>query len=85
MWYELWSLSSRNLMHDFESLAEAVIAVRDYLADGALTSDQLGLVEYDGGGSPTRSITGPELAALASEIAREPHCQTLDCSDEEPT
>ncbi len=66
MWYELWSLTSRNLMHDFEAEAEAVAAVRDYLADGALTPDELGLVEYDDDGKPTRSITGQELAAFVS-------------------
>ncbi len=65
MWYELWSLTSRNLMHDFESEAEATAAVRDYLDDGALTHDELALVVYDDAGTPTRSVTGPELTTLA--------------------
>lgn len=66
MWYELWSLTSRNMMHDFESQDEALAAVRDYLAEGRLAPDQLGLVVYDDDGSPSRSITGSELAAIAS-------------------
>ncbi len=65
MWYELWSLTSRNLMHDFESEAEATAAVRDYLDDGTLTLDELALVVYDDEGAPSRSITGPELLSLA--------------------
>ena len=65
MWYELWSLASRNLMHDYEAEAEAVAAVRDYLGDGSLTHDELALVVYDDQGAPTKSITGPELTSLA--------------------
>ena len=65
MWYELWSLTSRNLMHDFENEAEATAAVRDYLGDGTLTHDELALVVYDDAGAPTQSITGQELTTLA--------------------
>lgn len=66
MWYELWNLTSGNLMHDFERAAEAMATVRDYLAEGAVSPEALGLVVYDNTGRPTRSITGRELAAFVS-------------------
>ena len=66
MWNELWSMTSRNLMHDFESEEEAAVAVREYLADGAVSSGELGIVVYDDNGSPARSITDHKLTAFAS-------------------
>jgi len=76
MWYELWSLSSRNLMHDFETESEALAAVRDYLADGGINHDEIALVVYDAQDSPDQSVTGSALTALAFGVGAEPSRRT---------
>jgi hypothetical protein len=67
MSYELWSLTSRNLMHSFETKDEAVETVRLYLEDGALKSSELAIVTYDDDDVdvPSGSLTGSELVAFA--------------------
>ena len=59
MAYELWDLRSRNLIVDFESIDEAVAAVRAYV--GANDGDDLLLVELETESRPERSLTGDEL------------------------
>ena len=69
MVYELWDLSSRNLVDWIEDSAEALAAVRAYLdADEA---DAVMLVIRDADGQPIRSHTGPELARWAELTASE--------------
>jgi len=64
MSYELWSLTSRNLMHSFDTQVEAVETVRTYLDDNALQASDLAIVTYGDDDIPTGSISGSELAAL---------------------
>jgi hypothetical protein len=64
---ELWSLTSRNLMHSFESRDEAVLTVRLYLEAGGLTAKDLASVVYDANGIPSGSVTGPDLVSLVLE------------------
>lgn len=64
MSYELWSLTSRNLMHSFDSEVEAVETARTYLAAGDLSPTSLAIVSYDDDDAPLASVSGAELAAL---------------------
>jgi hypothetical protein len=60
-------------MHEFDSEAEAVAALRDYLDDDEISHDELALVIYGEAGNPDRSVTGPELSALAFGADRSPY------------
>ena len=64
MSYELWSLTSRNLMYSFETQAEAVETARVYLDAGDLRPSELAIVIYDDDDIPSGSISGTDLDAL---------------------
>ncbi len=64
MSYELWSLTSRNLMHSFDTEVDAIETARMYLAAGDLSPASLAIVTYDEQDSPIASVSGTELAAL---------------------
>lgn len=70
MWYELWSVESGNLMHDFDMEAEALEASRAYLNpdDSGVVADVV-LVVYGDDGKPIRSLHGADLAARAGAAA----------------
>ncbi len=72
MSYELWSLTSRNLMHSFETEAEAVETARAYLEDGALQASELAIVNYGDDDVPMGSVSGSELDALVRSQTAEP-------------
>jgi hypothetical protein len=73
MWYELWAVESGNLLDDFATEADALAAVRAYLApDVSGSSVDLVLVIYGDDEQPARSIHGPDLAALAGLPQRHP-------------
>jgi hypothetical protein len=72
MSYELWSLTSRNLMHDFDTEAEAVETARLYLEDGSIAPSELAIVTYDDDDVPSSSVSGAELIALIHAHRAEP-------------
>lgn len=64
MSYELWSLTTRNLMHSFETEDEAVETARLYVEAGDLQPSELAIVVYGDDGVPAGSVSGEELAVL---------------------
>jgi hypothetical protein len=67
--YELWDLSSRNLVDWVEDRAEALAAVRAYLdVDEA---NAVMLVIRDAAGQPIRTHTGSDLVRWAELTASE--------------
>jgi hypothetical protein len=67
--YELWDLSSRNLVDWIEDRAEALAAVRAHLDAGE--ADMVMLVVRDAAEQPIRTHTGPELVRWAELTASE--------------
>lgn len=62
---QLWDGSSRNLIDEFATEAEALAVARTYLTPGQAGGViPVGIVIYDDTG-PIRSVWGDELAALA--------------------
>ena len=72
MSYELWSLTSRNLMHSFETQAEAVETARVYLDAGDIRSSELAIVVYDDDDIPSNSVSGADLDALVQDRGGSP-------------
>jgi hypothetical protein len=68
MTYELWDLTSRNLIDWFSDRQDALEAIRAYV--GADEADQVELLIH-ADGEPTRSITGAALEAWAEALACE--------------
>jgi len=71
MHYELWALNTGNLIRDYDTEAEALVTVRDLLADG-WSPDDLGLhLEFDEGEDGDEAQLPPPLvgAALAARAA----------------
>ena len=71
MWYELWDITSGNLITDFDSESEAVEAARAYVTpndDGPAVD--VSLIVYDDEDRPVRSLEGAALTrwlGLSSE------------------
>ena len=63
MTYELWDLTSRNLIDWFDNRAEALTAVRAYLDAGE--ADLVMLLVSDTEGQPAGTYTGRELVEWA--------------------
>ena len=65
--YELWDVPSRNLLWSFLTLAEALAAVRESIAEEGAEA-VIGLALIQSGASSTGSVVAAdrELAALAS-------------------
>jgi len=63
---EVWSLTSRELMHSFGSRAEAVLTLRQHLDAGDCSLDELAIVMYDASDVPSGSVSGMDLMRLDS-------------------
>ena len=65
MWYELWSVSSGNLIADFDAEADAIEATRAYLTPSATgPAADVSLVVYEDN-QPARALEGDDLASWA--------------------
>jgi len=68
MSYELWSHTSRNLMHSFETEIEAIETARTCLAAGDVSTGSLAIVAYNEDDIPASSVSVAELAALVHDF-----------------
>lgn len=71
--YELWDTTSRNLLDDFGSEAEALDAVRELVSlNGIDCTDSLALTRLTADGRMSTVAMGDALAALAGKDGEEP-------------
>ena len=62
---ELWSMSSGNLLDDFDTDDEALATIRELIAlDGPGTTDELALTYVDDNGQSRTAAVGPALEQL---------------------
>jgi hypothetical protein len=66
MWYELWGVTSGNLITDFDTEADAVEAARAYITqDESGPAVDVSLIVYDDQDRPIQSLEDDALAGWA--------------------